>query len=656
MSEDRNGQQTAHRSTGVIGMVQEKFYEWVSPTKKQQSKPKKIQEAVGKDKAPPAPPTMTTATVHGKAQQPPRRWETNGVSKDTEHKPEGDSDENTTQYKPEGDSDENTTQYKLEGDSDKNTTQGRKQNAISTSESHNAGGSEKAVQSKRTRHSIYDAQGTGNHSHFSIGNGNKGRINGTSERQIREDPGRAVRPLDQDWNDLEKRYKDMSQQNQRLTDDCRKSQDCIKRLEDENRKSKDQIKRLEDENRKSKDQIKRLEDENRKSKGQIKRFEDEIRVIHLEKDGASRELTYENKRLQEQHLKDVEILAAEKTTMYGKLMEMEKQLHTELSLRPRSGDGGSNSGLHAMDGVNPVTFNQSWLKLYQTLRKLVDNMITQNSLQTDTIRSFYEDFVGGIVSMNNASGVARFNKPIQKRLIEHIIISKLTTIWDTAILGDVFEFVPAETIFPELEQTFAVLQSLRPNSSKESEIKVLVTRTKSEFARLLIDKLPKPGIEMTLSDGPFHSCNLPSDIADKLYDFWILRCRTVMDVLNRLGDQEAWTSSIFSLVYTCIHIRLQMEIMEGEGLAIIFAGTALDRISILGEDTGSGVVSLRSDWHNATQSVNRSKKGEEHQEDRSVLLTVFPGVASLKTNGDWSNCDRSNINFQSENQCTVLSY
>ncbi|RUS16016.1 hypothetical protein BC937DRAFT_91693 [Endogone sp. FLAS-F59071] len=345
-------------------------------------------------------------------------------------------------------------------------------------------------------------------------------------------------------------------------------------------------------------------------------------------------------------------LKASESEMYGRIVELEEQLRRERSLRPPD---NCNVGLFEMDGANPDTFNQTWLKLHDSIRKSIENMLKQSTLQNDNVRDWCHNLISPSIPANSIPRATRLSKSVQKRIIEHCVTSVLATIWEIAVLGEpTVKHRPADGIF-ETDMTFSELESLQSSQSKKSEIAFLVTRTKSECAKLLLNKLPKPlYIEKVLKENanfdPF-SC-LPMRIRQQISEFYNRKFDAVIQVLCRFGDKNIIMqskSSIISLVYTSIHVRLQMEAMQS-GMMAVFAGTTSDCRAINFNHTLS-VVQLQSDLHDAIASVNPPTKSEQYEADHTVLLTIFPGITNVKIDGD-----HITIDDQIENRCKVLSY
>ncbi|RUS33329.1 hypothetical protein BC938DRAFT_472111 [Jimgerdemannia flammicorona] len=371
-------------------------------------------------------------------------------------------------------------------------------------------------------------------------------------------------------------------------------------------------------------------------------------------------LTYEKDRHREQkedYLNRIEKMNIERSEIYSKIMDLEKKLVLEMSFRPQENQAAT--GIFAMDGANPMTLNQTWPKVYMTMRKAVENMFKQGALRTDVIHARYDELLRHATIPTDRTG--KPGKSVQKRLVEHAISVKLAAIWDVILLdeGGRVERSAGEAIFPEIEKAFKELGSLQ--DGQVSEMSVLVGRMKAELARQLLGRLPVPTdveVEKKFKEQPDFNpfVGLGSRYGEQMRKFWRQMAETVIQTLAEFTGEstlEQWMLSVYFLVYTCIHVRLQMEAIGSGGMMVFFAGSTIDCLAILKEEqrgkSGSSVV-LESELHDAVESINRSKRGEECEEDKMVFLTVFPGVANVKMNDG-----RITIDEQIQKQCLVLS-
>ncbi|RUP45150.1 hypothetical protein BC936DRAFT_148553 [Jimgerdemannia flammicorona] len=387
-------------------------------------------------------------------------------------------------------------------------------------------------------------------------------------------------------------------------------------------------------------------------------------------------LTYENERHREQkedYLIRIEKMNFERSEIYSKIMDLEKKLVLEMSFRPQV-ENHTATGIFAMDGANPMKLNQTLPKVYMKMRKIVENMLTRGALKTEAIRVRYDELLRHATIPTDRAN--KLSRSVQKRVVEHAISVTLAAIWDVILLGEggKVERRAGGVIFPEIEQMFDELRSLQ--DGEVSEMSVLVGRMKAELARQLLGKLPVPTemeVEKLFNEQPDYNpfAKLGYRHNEKMFAFWYQMAEAVFQTLVKFTDKNVlkqWESSVRFLVYTCIHVRLQMEVIGSGGMTVYFAGSTIDYRAILkdrqggqrgkagsvrgdvaGEARGSNAVRLESELHDAVESINRSKRDEECEEDELVFLTIFPGIANVKVNNERITVD------QIEKQCSVLS-
>ncbi|RUP44007.1 hypothetical protein BC936DRAFT_150082 [Jimgerdemannia flammicorona] len=347
------------------------------------------------------------------------------------------------------------------------------------------------------------------------------------------------------------------------------------------------------------------------------------------------ELKYELQRQRDdkdKYINEIEDRKNQGTTMVRKIIDLEKQVQLERSLYR---DGSvSNSGVFAMNGANPVTFKDIRMKISQTTVKIIESMIKQKTLRYENIYRWYNE-------RGNSFSDTQPSKSVLKRVVRHGISSQLATIWNTVLLNDPISLRPADKVFATHDTIFDEIQALDSKLSKSSKIAMLVVRVGSEFSSLLLNKIPEP---MNVEDKFQADVNYDpfSDLPDKahtirenLLSFLDAKTDSVIETLSRFGNEKSVRqsrSSIRLLVYLCIHAQLQMEVMGNGEMVMFFAGSASDQ-SIRNTERAEGIkelgaIKFRDDLYNNVDSLSSA------EEDLTIFMTISPGVANIKWEGD----------------------
>ncbi|RUP48821.1 hypothetical protein BC936DRAFT_143896 [Jimgerdemannia flammicorona] len=395
---------------------------------------------------------------------------------------------------------------------------------------------------------------------------------------------------------------------------------------------------LEQTNIKHKDELEHQEKFHEQLKDTVKAWERKVA-----------DLTNELQRQKDKYTK-------EKTAMAGRMGDLEKKIQLERSLCPPTQDGyvsEQKSGLFVMDGANPERFAKTWKKISLIRVKIIEGMSEQKGLRYENINKWYNERVNSFSNSENT----RLKKSVLKRVVQHGISSQLATIWNTVLLNDPITLRPADKVFVTHDTIFDEIQALDLKPSKSSKIAMLVARVGSEFASLLLKKIPEPmnvenKFHAAVKYDPFSDLSYKTfNIRKDLLSFLDAKTDSVTETLAIFGNEESVRqsrSSVRFLVYLCIHARLQMEVMGNGEMVVFFAGTASDQ-SIRNVERTEGVKELdairfRNDLYNIVDSLSSA------EEDLTVCMTISPGVANIKWEGD-----RVTIGDQIENKRQFLN-